>query len=321
MKTKMTDIYTAFDELIIAFGKGEDLETCLSRYPDHKAELRPMIESVLIATTAASAKPDVNSTIRAKNRVLAAAATLGISIQQKSAWQLGINFINLRAHRMALSLSVAIAILFTSGVGLVQASNGALPGDNLYGIKRSWEGLRLFFVVDHESKEMLINSFDEERFEEIKELYSEKRFELVTFNGIVEKMDGELWTVSGIEVKVESEAVGSQLIEIGSPVQIIGETEHGIIEAETVTLQSIGNLPKIITPIMQDTEPDEPEFGSDDGSSVEMESTETEKVITPEAVETKSPEDDSVDDVEIGKDKTPEGEDDSTETSLVFSPG
>jgi hypothetical protein len=48
-------------------------------------------------------------------------------------------------RRFAFALVLTL-VFFFSGTGLVRASSSTLPGDNLYGVKRTWEDVRLLFV-------------------------------------------------------------------------------------------------------------------------------------------------------------------------------
>jgi hypothetical protein len=154
-----------------------------------------------------------------------------------------------RFYRLALTTAVVIIFLLTGGTGLVNASNGALPGDSLYPVKRGWEGVRLVFVFDQKAKTKLESEFEQERKSEIEELYSENRFEQVSFEGVVETQQPGLWRVSGLEVVIESETVYSADILPGATVQIIGETDDGMIQAKQIILLATpGVTPTSISP-------------------------------------------------------------------------
>jgi len=273
---KKIDIYTAFSETLDSVSNGQDLESCLSLYPEYRDEIKAMVEMAVFAQSVPAKMPDSNSKIRAKNRVMAALAQGEQKKQPKTVWQHGFDFLNVRVQRMALSAFVVVAVLFSSGTGLVQASNGALPGDNLYSVKRSWEGVRLFFVFDSTTKQNLESTFDKERFEEINELYSEGRFEQVSFDGIVEKIDGEFWTISGVVVRVEIDEFANLNVPIGSSVHIIGETDDDCIEVEQLTILRAGeSITIIMTPTFLHKPSDDNAIStstetSDDDSDQEM---------------------------------------------------
>jgi hypothetical protein len=131
-----------------------------------------------------------------------------------------------------------IAFLLTGGTGLVSASAQTVPGDNLYPVKRSWEGVQLFFAFDQKIKHELEEHFENERVEEIHELFSEKRMEQVNFEGIVEVQDASIWQIDGLRIEIEDDTDFRGEIVPGARVQIIGETDDGIIKAEQVYLVS-----------------------------------------------------------------------------------
>ena len=50
-------------------------------------------------------------------------------------------------QRLAITLTLT-AMFLASGTGLVGLLSTTLPGENLYPVKRSWEGLRLIFTFN-----------------------------------------------------------------------------------------------------------------------------------------------------------------------------
>jgi hypothetical protein len=232
---------TLFDALEIclqALDQGADVESCLSRYPALADELRPILIAAVQARAASVTEVPAEVARRGRARVLQAAAEM--REQQNAApvlpfWRKK-GFFGARFYRLALTTAVVIAFLLTGGTGLVNASSGALPGDRLYPVKRSWEGVQLAFVFDQQTKVELEHKFDHERVQEIEELYSEKRFEQVNFQGVVETQQTNVWRISGLDVAIEEETVYVGDIIIGSRVQVIGETDDGMIKAEQISL-------------------------------------------------------------------------------------
>jgi uncharacterized membrane protein YgcG len=132
----------------------------------------------------------------------------------------------------------------------VRASSGSLPGDQLYTVKRTWEDVRLFFAFDEPIRQKLEHEFEQERVQEIGILLDEGRVEKVNFQGAVESQDGEIWVVGGIKIKISDDVVISPGVILGTIVQVIGETDDGIINAEQVILLQ---TPAIKPPIIQTT--------------------------------------------------------------------
>jgi hypothetical protein len=163
--------------------------------------------------------------------------------------------------RLASSLAITF-ILLLSGTGLVSASNGALPGDNLYPVKRSWEGLRLLFVFSPEEREGLESEFEQERLDEISELLIDGRKETIAFAGLVTAQNTSEWKVSGITVMVTaSSRLPADPVPVGAPVMVIGHTNaQGFVEVDTLeTLGPGASLPPLGPSHMESVEAEEPE--------------------------------------------------------------
>jgi hypothetical protein len=139
--------------------------------------------------------------------------------------------------RLATLLGLALIFLF-SGTGLVRASGGALPGDNLYPVKRTLEDVRLLLVFSPQSREELEGEFEQERLHEVDELLAEGRHETIAFKGVVTDQNGELWVVSGVPVQItpESRLPGTP-VTVGTSVMLQGRTNaRGFVEAEYIEL-------------------------------------------------------------------------------------
>lgn len=278
-------LFDALETCLQALDQGADVESCLVRYPALADELRPILIAAVQARAAAVTKIPAEVAQRGKARVLQAAAEM--REEQNAApvllfWRKK-GFFGARFYRLALTTALVIAFLLTGGTGLVNASSGALPGDKLYPVKRGWEGVQLVFVFNPQTKAELEHKFDHERVQEIEELYSEKRIEQVNFQGVVETQQTSIWRISGLDVAVEEETVYAGEIGPGATVQIIGETDHGIIKAGQITLIATpGVTPTAIsastpTPqILQSVTPEggeklegsqTPEAGEDSGSN------------------------------------------------------
>jgi hypothetical protein len=157
--------------------------------------------------------------------------------------------------RLATSLAIALIFLL-SGTGLVSASNGALPGDSLYPVKRTWEDVRLMLVVNPTSREQLESKFEQERLQEVDELLVEKRPETINFAGIVTDQIGDQWVVSGISVQITpSSRLPLVPVVVGSSIMVSGRTNaQGFVEAERVTfLEPDLMLPTVVPTKVEDS--------------------------------------------------------------------
>jgi hypothetical protein len=164
-----------------------------------------------------------------------------------------------------------IAFLLTGGTGLVNAASASIPGDNLYPVKRSWEGVRLVFVFDKNARKELEEQFDHERLQEIEELYTEKRIAGVNFQGVVTQMNEKIWVVDGLNISIEHNTQFTTDIRPGASVQIVGETDDGHIKAQNIILLATPGF----TPVFSSTPSSTPTLtpspsetlGSDDNES------------------------------------------------------
>jgi hypothetical protein len=234
------NLFDALEICLQALDQGADLESCLVRFPALADELRPILAAAIQARSSAVTDIPADVLRRGRARVLQAAAEMR---EQSSAapalpfWrrqQKG--FFGARFYRLAITTAAMLVFLLTGGTGLVNASNNALPGDHLYPVKRGWEGVRLLFVFDSSAKVELENEFDHERVQEIEELYTKKQIAQVNFQGVVSVQNNDKWVIDGLDVAVNDDTSLGENIRSGSTVQIIGETDDGVINAQRISL-------------------------------------------------------------------------------------
>src|SRR5919108_4917476 len=157
----MNNLYEALEVCLEAMEQGVDIETSLARYPDIADELRPILQTSIVAREKAAFIPSADVIRRNRTKFIQRAAVMRAEMVKPSSS--GIWFNSLR--RVAVVLAV-LAIVFLSGTGLVQASSRTLPGDNLYPVKRTWEGVSLLFTFDLTRRESLEVEHENERLEE-----------------------------------------------------------------------------------------------------------------------------------------------------------
>lgn len=229
----MNNLYEALEVCLQDIEQGKDVESVLFQYPDLAEELRPILEASAGAKHMAVPAPSVEVVRRNRARVLQHAAQMREAKVKPSQ---RIWFASLR--RIAVTLAV-VAVLFASGTSLVGASSNTLPGDNLYPVKRTWEGLRLFFTFNAPERDALEVERENERLHEVTELLAEGRSEEVDFNGQVTSQSGNEWVVEGLRVFTSSQTDIDQGIVVGSPVRVRGITQaNGTILAERIRLLS-----------------------------------------------------------------------------------
>jgi PAS domain-containing protein len=125
----------------------------------------------------------------------------------------------------------------------VNASGSSIPGDQLYPVKRTWEGVRLMFVFTPQGRDILESQYDQERLNEIDELLNMGRNATpISFSGLVTRQQDGSWTVSGIPVSVnDSTILPQEKITDSAPVFVIGITRSdGAVEAHQIQLLQPG---------------------------------------------------------------------------------
>ena len=227
-------LYEALEVCLNALETGADIEAVLNLYPQLADELRPLLEASVQARSLALLAVPEAAMKRGRARVLQHAAEMRkVAPKPRRRWSM------FAFPRLATSLIIAF-ILLLSGTGLVSASNVALPGDNLYPVKRSWEDLRLFFMFSPGKREGLESEFEQKRLDEISALLTEGRKETIAFAGLVTAQSSQEWQVSGITVMLTSSSrLPADAVPVGAPVMVIGHTNaQGFVEVDT--LESLG---------------------------------------------------------------------------------
>jgi hypothetical protein len=249
------DLYDILESCLQELEDGVVIDDILSRFPDHAKELRPILNASLNARNRKVPAPTQAAIIRGRARLMQKVAEIQ---QKKNAPQKhAIPFF----QRIAISFAVT-ATLLLSGTSLVGASSTALPGQNLYPVKRGWENIRLFFAFNEEARNFLEEQFEGERLEEIDELLSndiDDDRHLVDFSGILTIANGMPY-VSQVQVLFPTDA---QVPPQGTALHVKGwTTEKGYVEIISFEILPAGSvIPGGITtpfPVIEDeSEPGE----------------------------------------------------------------
>lgn len=252
MNKKLLD---ALETCLQAIEKGETLDAALARFPSLAAELRPMLEASLHARTLRGSQPPDAAQRRGRARLLQHAAELREQNRKpKRTW-----LYNFRP----VAIAVILFLVFFTSTSLVNASTGALPGDGLYPVKRTWEDVQLLFTFDNTEREGLELEHENERLHEINELLAKGREEPVTFSGYVTAQNGDLWTVAGVPVRISSQTrLPANAVATGAGVKVMGRTDaQGFLIAQSVDVLPAGT---VIPPIDDDAHQKEGEDDDED---------------------------------------------------------
>jgi hypothetical protein len=160
-KNKKNDKQIA-DELNACFESmlagNDSVASCLTRYPQHAAELKPLLETMKAARAAGSLSPDPSFRAHARYEFRSA---LYDSMSPKKRPALGWQW------RWATIISTAGVFLLTSTGGVVAASSNSMPGQTLYQVKRTIENVQLTMTPSQVAKARLYAALADRRVSEI----------------------------------------------------------------------------------------------------------------------------------------------------------
>jgi hypothetical protein len=177
------ELERALDECLSQLNTGEfGLEEVLARYPEHEAELRPLLRAAMLVRQVPQAVPSPEAKAVGRQRLLSAVAK---KRREKAlarpglVRRLGQNAAILvqslvRPQRQSLRLAQAIAALFIIvslvSAGTLRVAAGSLPDSPLYPIKLATERVQLALTTTAASRARLHMSYSERRLEEARAL-------------------------------------------------------------------------------------------------------------------------------------------------------
>jgi hypothetical protein len=192
----MSEFDARLSECLEALIEGRwDLDECLRRYPEHAAELRPMLETAIAASRAHAVEPRPEFASAARERFLVASGQRlqeAMDTEPEPAFFAAarVRFL-MRAQKMklgerakaprripvfgspfrALATGMAAIVVFLGfSTYTVATASAALPGDWQYPVKLQTERVRLALAFSDDSKRDIKLDIAEERVHEIEEL-------------------------------------------------------------------------------------------------------------------------------------------------------
>jgi len=243
-------------ECLAAMEAGATVEQLLARYPAYAAQLGEPLRVAVRLRAAANEGPSPAVEQQARAAFLARAAAMRpISPRVSPArWLI----------RPLVSFVTVLVLVAVVGSGVFGASAASLPGDPLYGVKRSVENLQLSLARDPTLRVNLEESYTQRRVEELKAVQASKRATTVQFAAPVEAMNGDVWVVGGFTVQVLADTAVHGTPRVGELVEVAGRTQSdgqiladrievesvefvGVVEAMTAPLWRIGGQRVLVT--------------------------------------------------------------------------
>jgi hypothetical protein len=231
------ELTTAFDECLNALAAGEDLEASLKRYPALADELRPMLKTARAAQLLGGSFPAPRQAqLASRAKFLARAGELR-AVQRPRTWRDRLT-VWLFSNRLA---SAALAILLVTVIGGYSAltvSAQSLPGDPLYGLKRTVEQTQLWLSPNAQSRAELEYQFTSRRLDEVEQVMAEGRTVDVEFGGVLDGREGERWSMGGLTVVVPAGTPIAGTPVLGVYVKVFGQSQaDGTVLATRVEVQ------------------------------------------------------------------------------------
>ncbi len=203
----MPDLDLALEDCLDRLARGESLEDCLARHPEHSAQLRPLLEaSARLERSAGAISPSPAFRAAARTRLHAHMRT---NPRRKPAFAFGVLA---PAWRLAFTLLVFAALFAVSGTVLAQS---ALPGGPLYGWKLASEQAWRAFSPDPLAADLVLA---ERRKQELLALHADPAARAVALQGyrlVLVRIEQQSNPLERARAALALLAHQSQLAEIG----------------------------------------------------------------------------------------------------------
>lgn len=133
----------------------ETVEQCLQRFPDHKAELEPLLRTAVMVNRVADVKPSPEFRARARYQLQTMMAKSRIAKRAP-----------ILVSRWAIAVC-SLLLVFVLGGGTVLAADGVTPESPLYPVKLVTENVRVSLTGSEETKAELYVTIAERRVTEM----------------------------------------------------------------------------------------------------------------------------------------------------------
>jgi hypothetical protein len=199
------DFDNILDECLDRVMQGQDIEKILALYPEHAAELEPLLKTAKDTMTAAAIKPRPEFRQRAANEFQTAIRNTPPQKARNSfRWQL-----------QWMAPVALVIVLVLGGGGTVVAASNSLPDSPLYKVKLATEAVQLAFASSDTAKAELYARFSDKRVEEIVKLAEKGNTEQVA--RVTERMNNQLIAMSNLTASGEESLATMSLNAMQAP--------------------------------------------------------------------------------------------------------
>jgi hypothetical protein len=230
-------------ECLDALAQGESVERILARYPQEAAQLHPLMQTAA-GLPALRMEPSEAVKMRSRQKFMAQADLLRRTTTRKRT-----SFL----PRFATGFVAAGLVAVVLGTGAVAASGSALPGDPLYGVKRTVENVRLSAAGSPVVRDDLQREFERRRRDEANELLNAGREGVVEFTGPIESIQPDAWIVGGLAVEIDANTSIVGTPQLNRLAEVNGVTGPGGLRATSITIESASEADKTPEPTVTAT--------------------------------------------------------------------
>ena len=173
---------------------GETIEQCLASCPKQATELKPLLQTALVAKNASVIQPRPEFKARARYQFhLALQEVAAKRSRPLFGWQ----------PRWATAIAIVLILLLTGG-STVAAADNSMPDGPLYGVKLATEQVRLTLTPSELGKAQLYASFTDKRVLEIARMAKKGKSEQV--ERTTQRLNAHLAMITQLVSAYEEEA-------------------------------------------------------------------------------------------------------------------
>lgn len=188
--------------------KGESIEQCLRSYPEHAAEIEPLLQMAVATKKALAIQPRPEFKTRARYQFHSALQ----EVKPKRAlpffsWQ----------PRWATAIAVVLAVLL-AGSGTVAAAGNSMPDSPLYPVKLATEQAQLTLTTSNIGKAKLYAKLADRRVAEI--VYIVNKGEPKQIEQIAQRLNNHLAKIASLPLAEKERIEKTPALEIPTPRQL-----------------------------------------------------------------------------------------------------
>jgi hypothetical protein len=226
---------SAIERIIIesldSMEKGQSIDAIIESHPEHSAELKSILETAKSLNSIKVAH-SLGAQAQSQKRFLEKAAAMQTVDRDRG------RPIIMLWRRIAYSAGIIAMILIISTALVAFASQSALPGNPLYGAKRTIEEFRLSLATDTVLNNTLSTQFEKERISEIEALLNSGRdSDGLEFSGELLIQEDGSWIIEGLPIEQTEATIISGQPATGHRVKVIANLRDGKLFALEISSQ------------------------------------------------------------------------------------